>query len=87
MTILKTRIKAIVEKIRRGKNHREFERSMRQIRIREQKLSIARDLMLGHHLGEYKLQAEELELVSPASGGSNSTSIEFLVSIHKKYRG
>jgi len=87
MTILKTRIEAIVEKIRRGKNHREFERSMRQIRIREQKLSIARDLMLGHHLGEYKLQAEELELVSPASGGSNSTSIEFLVSIHKKYRG
>lgn len=87
MKLLKKKIETLLEKIRRGKNHREFERSMRQIRIREQKVSIAKDLMLGHHLGEYKLQTEELGYISQASAGSNSIPIESLVSIHKKYRG
>ena len=87
MTLLKKKVETLLEKLRRGKNSREFERSMRQIRIREQKIGIARDLMLGHHLGEYKLQADELEHVSPASAGSNHVPIESLVAIHKKYRG
>lgn len=87
MTLIKKKVETFFEKIRRGKNYRKFERSMRQIRIREKKLSIARDLMLGQHLGEYKLQTEEQGLVSLASGGSNAIPIESLVEIHKKYRG
>jgi hypothetical protein len=87
MTLLKKKAEAIFEKLKRGKNSRKFERSMRQIQIREQKIGIARDLMLGHHLGEYKLQTDELKDVSPASAGSNIVPIEALVAIHKKYRG
>lgn len=87
MTVTRTRIKSLIEKFRRGKNSREFERTMRQIRIRDQKIQIARDLMLGHHLGEYKLQIDELEEVSPTSSGDNFMCIESLVEIHKKYRG
>lgn len=87
MTLLKKKVETVFEKLRRGKNSREFERRMRQIRIREQKIGIAKDLMLGHHLGEYKLQTDELETVSPASAGINNIPIEALVAIHKKYRG
>lgn len=87
MTLTRTRLRTLFEKFRRGKNSREFERTMRQIRIREQKIQIARDLMHGHHLGEYKLQIDELKEVSPTSSGGNFMCIESLVEIHKKYRG
>ena len=87
MTLIKKKIQAFLEKFQRGPSHREFERTMRQIAIRDKKSQIARDLMLGHHLGEYKLQKEELEMVSAASFDGKKAALTELIFIHQKYRG
>ena len=87
MKSLKRKLDFLVENFRRGKIHRKFERSMRQIRIRDQKYHIAKDLMLGHYLGEYKLQAPEVGVLDSTWNGSSPLPLRTLIGIHKKYRG
>lgn len=87
MKSLKRKLYFLVEAFRRGKIHRKFERSIRQIRIRDQKYLIAKDLMLGHHLGEYQLQPPEIGVLDSTWNGSNPLPLRTLIDIHKKYRG
>jgi hypothetical protein len=87
MTAIRKKVQIFLEGFRRETAHRDYERFVRQNRIREQRSQIAKDLMLGHHLGEYKLQQDELELVSSASLDGKKASLIQLIRIHQKYRG
>lgn len=87
MTPLKTKISYYIENFRRGKSLRRFERCMRQIKIQNQKVQIAKDLLLGHHLFEYKLQQDEIEFLGITSVQGKGCSMEKLVKTHKKYLG
>jgi hypothetical protein len=87
MKSLKRKLVFLIESFRRGKIHRNYERSMRQIRIRDRKYHISKDLMLGHHLGEYHLQPSEIEGINSTWTASSPIPLTTLVAIHKKYRG
>lgn len=73
------------ENLRRDPTEKKRNRLQRQNDIRNRKISFAKDLSVGHNLGEYNLQPEDLLVIMRVLGGK-LISWSVLEKMFKKYR-
>lgn len=67
-----------------GKELRDKQRSLRRSIIRETKIGIIRDLALGHNIGDYEMDSQDLSVMVRIGPHSPFVDIERL---YEKYRG
>jgi hypothetical protein len=79
-----TRIKGWIERMSLPDGERNRKRNLRRTIIQESKTEILRDLMLGHNIGDYTLNNEDLNEVIRFG---TQTPISVIIAMHKKYRG